>query len=105
MIETIREMANNELERANTKFNQFASPHEGYAVLLEEVEEVLEDINGIADSLEYLWQDIKCDASCKESIDQIEFSAEHAIEELVQVLAMCRKFIDGEAIWNQTLTH
>ena len=35
---------NRELERATSKFGSFASAHEGYAVLLEEVDELWDDV-------------------------------------------------------------
>lgn len=36
----VRRLVNKELEAANRKFRQFASPHEGYAVIVEELNEV-----------------------------------------------------------------
>ena len=36
----------NEYNRASLKFSQFRSPHEGYAILLEEVDELWDEIKG-----------------------------------------------------------
>ena len=43
------EALKNELEDATSKFGGFNSAHEGYAVLLEEVEELWEEIKGAQD--------------------------------------------------------
>ena len=54
-----------ELARARTKFDSFNSPHEGYAVIKEEVDE--------------MWDDIKANKD--------------ASEEAVQVAAMALRFL------------
>lgn len=60
-----------ELEKANANYPQFTSAHEAYAVLLEEVEEV--------------WEHVKKKPQ--------ERNMEELDGELVQVAAMCVKFI------------
>lgn len=68
-LETIQNILN-ELENANTQYGPFKSIHEAYAVILEELDEV--------------WDEIKHkQADC----DKIE-------AELLQVAAMCVKTID-----------
>jgi hypothetical protein len=57
----------NEVERASSKYPSFNSPHEGYAVLLEEVDE--------------LWDEVKAD-----NIDL-------ACAEAIQVAAMAIRFV------------
>jgi hypothetical protein len=42
-IEILQEVQN-ELDKATNKFGSFASAHEGYAVLLEEVDELWEEV-------------------------------------------------------------
>ena len=61
----------NEYRRAGETYDEFNSPHEGYAVLLEEVDE--------------LWDEIKNDRK--------PGSLERMREEAVQVGAMALKFI------------
>lgn len=68
-IATIIEAVQNELHDANNKFPAFNSPHEGYAVLKEEVDE--------------LWEEIK------------KNNLRNAEKEAVQVAAMAIKFIQS----------
>lgn len=53
--------------RASAKFGSFSSPHEGYAVILEELDEA--------------WDEIKANNTVR------------AVEEMVQVAAMAIRFI------------
>lgn len=57
-----------ELERASAEFGPFRSPHEGYAILKEEVDE--------------LWDDVKCSAP-----------TECMRAEAIQVAAMAVRFV------------
>ena len=66
-IERVLSRVHEELRRANEKFPDFKSPHEGYAILKEEVDE--------------LWDDIKA--------NRIEAS----FDEAVQVAAMAVKYL------------
>ena len=68
MISTVG-MILEELERANGMYKPFSSPHEGYAVLLEEMDE--------------LWDEIK-----KKQPDKTRM-----LEEAIQIGAMAIKFI------------
>ena len=61
------DMVRRELARAQTKFPPFKSPHEGYAVILEEVDE--------------LWDAVKCN------------NRSGARSEAVQVAAMALRFL------------
>ena len=56
-----------ELVKATKKFGHFSSPHEGYAILLEEVDE--------------LWTEVK------------QGTPQHMREEAIQVAAMAIRFI------------
>ena len=62
MIELKKEMetaAMAELNRANEKFPLFNGKHEGYAVILEEVEETEEELEKLKSSLVVLWDDVR----------------------------------------------
>lgn len=87
-----------ELESANEKFAQFSSIHEGYAVLLEEVEEARADMESIEVYLKTLWSAVKRDynKSCYKSAYDVKCAGVRAIHELIQVCAMCDKFCDME---------
>jgi archaellum component FlaC len=43
-LENVMEMIKNEFNFASSKFPPFNSPHEGYAILLEEVDEMWDEI-------------------------------------------------------------
>lgn len=53
-LDAIAREITDEAERAMTKFAMFNSPHEGYAVLLEELDEMWDDIkaNRVPESVE-----------------------------------------------------
>lgn len=66
-IDVALQMVKTELLRANRKFPPFTSPHEGYAVILEELDE--------------MWGDIKNNLTS------------HSVLESIQVAAMAVKYI------------
>ena len=73
------------------------SAHEGYAVLREEVDELLEETEKIKAMSEMLWRDVKFDSGGQfETARAIKNFAIHAAAEAVQVAAMAQKFIDSE---------
>ena len=57
--QAIEKLSSEELERANKKFKMFSSPHEGYAVLLEELEEVYEEVERAKMRLNVCWHHIR----------------------------------------------
>jgi hypothetical protein len=65
-----------EVERATSKFGPFNSPHEGYAVILEELDE--------------LWDEIKDSKSAGTS--------ERQMSEAIQVAAMAVRFLMDQRI-------
>lgn len=70
----------------------YASEHEGYAVLLEEVEEANSEMIFVKGILEKFWESIKCNKVNKELL---YFAKKHALslaEEAVQVCAVCERF-------------
>lgn len=94
--ELIRELgflANEELVYANLKFPLFSSNHEGYAVIKEEIEEAIEESNGVVDNLEVLWSVIRENGVGLESIGYIKDYAIKAAAEFIQVAAMCEKYL------------
>jgi len=85
-----------ELERANHLWPQFASTHEGWAVIKEEVEEALEDTHAMKHETAFLFEKIRehhaYDTFKENIVGDIRYRAVQAIKELVQVAAMCDKF-------------
>lgn len=88
----VLELVKMELTAANEKHPPFASQHEGYAVIKEEIEETEEALEKLNRCLEYAWEKIKKDFDAKEQIELCEGFAAWAACELIQVAAMCEKF-------------
>jgi len=84
-----------ELAAAMEEHPLFASAHEGYAVLLEEVEEAEKELREVQEHLDRLWKHVKCDneghmlhAAC-----YVYNSAINLAAEAVQVAAMAKKVL------------
>lgn len=91
----LEKLAEQELRQANSKFPQFHSLHEGYAVIKEEVEEAEEAIKDANFELTAIWGDIK--ANYHEhwgSIKALKGYALSAAAEAIQVAAMAQKMLD-----------
>lgn len=71
----------------------YASPHEGYAVLKEEVEEAEECIQLLNDKLAEIWKNIKLNWNDSAVVYQAQQSAVALAEEAVQCAAVCERFI------------
>lgn len=94
----VEELVVKELNSANEQFPLFASLHEGYAVMLEEFEEVEWELEQIRDTLYFIWQEIKVNNN--ENIpSKASRVKEYAIDlacEAIQVAAMAEKMIVSE---------
>lgn len=84
-----------ELEEANIKFPMFASLHEGYAILKEEIEEAAADLEVIQETLDGVWYRIKNNNEALFQIETIEKYAESLACEALQIAAMARKYRDS----------
>lgn len=90
----VEALVQKELEAANKKFPLFHSPHEGYAVLLEETEE----LDGYNAAIKYdmlcLWNAVKRNnaETALETVSRTYERAVNAAIEAIQVAAMCEKF-------------
>lgn len=96
----IRKIVYEEYERALKAYGQNHSQHEGYAVLLEEIEEAEDEIVQIRSLQEEIWSGVKDNSSCLcgRLATHIESGAINLACEAVQVAAMARKFraLEGE---------
>lgn len=93
----IEKLAEMEKQDANRKFPLFHSMHEGYAVLLEEVEEAREALTRTEISLSALWAHIR-DNNAGRAPEFAGRVREHALDlavEAVQAAAMAQKLIDS----------
>ena len=83
-----------ELRKANELNPPFHSMHEGYAVLLEEVEETEEALKSVKSYLEMIWHYIRWNKPevALQMTKELEARANHLAAEAIQVSAMTRKF-------------
>ncbi len=92
----IKALIEMELDDANKKFPHFASPHEGYAVIKEEVEEAEDASRNINTYLDILWSLVKSKDYAPNdylgAVDKIEDWAVEQAKEAIQVAAMAKKF-------------
>lgn len=95
----VERLVKKELKSANEKFGMFHSQHEGYAIILEEFEEVKDDLNALEMDLNYLWYCIKNDIVDEyfyENLKTIKTNAIALAVEAIQVAAMAQKFVDSK---------
>lgn len=87
----IHSLIEQELKEANEKFPQFASAHEAYAVVLEELQETKEELESCEGSLHFIWERVKRNYSTHNDYVIMENYAVQLIQEAIQLAAMCRK--------------
>ena len=88
----LNEVVDNEFLRASKDHGTtFASYHEGYAVLLEEYEEALEELDRLGRTFRHLWSAVKNDDMLTLYPYEVKRHAVLAAAELVQVAAMAEK--------------
>ena len=92
----VRQLVEVELAAANERFPQFHSTHEGYAVILEEMEETKDQLAASERFLSYAWDRVKNDTKAREQVDYVKLFAINAACEAIQVAAMCQKFLGME---------
>ena len=88
-----------EHDAAAEKYGPIASLHEGYAVLLEEVEETGEEISVMKLHLANLWAYVRHEEGRQFVKISASLLKEHAIEsacEAIQVAAVCQRILDRE---------
>ena len=90
----VRRLVNKELEAANRKFRQFASPHEGYAVIVEELNEVwTAEKNLRVEAGAHIWNLIKANRTVpRDDLRAVQKAAIDLAVEAIQVAAMAKKF-------------
>lgn len=90
----VEALVQKELDAANKKFPLFHSAHEGYAVLLEETEELDGDNASIKYDMLCLWNTVKSN-NTEAALKTVSHTYERAVNaaiEAIQVAAMCEKF-------------
>lgn len=82
-----------ELNTAIEKHYLFASPHEGYGVLKEEIEEAQEKVKLVIEAFDIAWKHIKKDKDAEGKMKLINKLAMEGACEMIQVAAMAQKYI------------
>lgn len=96
-LRTITKLIKEELNNANKKFPQFQSKHEAYAIMKEELEEVIEELNqlskGVLNDYWSLCRNSKQDNEVKttKTLAVLSLKCLNSIHELIQVGAMIEK--------------
>lgn len=96
LVGRIKALAALELRGANVLHSQFASAHEGYAVLMEEMEEATEALEELKAMQKILWRHIRGDNAmmAKSFAGRAREAAAELAAEAVQCAAMAQKLID-----------
>ena len=81
-----------ELNNANDQFPLFHSQHEGYAVIKEEIEEVMDGMNGLLEVFANAWAAIKKNEDATVQTKMVGTLAQQVAVEAIQVAAVCDKF-------------
>lgn len=94
----VNKLVDVELAAANQKFRPFASAHEGYAVVLEELDKVETEYDLLKVEIrQSMWGRVKNNHKIED--DDIWYALDHAKDlavEAIQVAAMLRKFHQGQ---------
>lgn len=94
--EDVFKMVDKELAAANKKFPLFSSPHEAFAVLLEEVEEAQEEATNLEILTNNYWIGVKENHGPEAMHEEITAAYNTAVNlaiEAIQAAAMARKAI------------
>jgi len=95
MKDGITKLIDAELEAADEQYSPlFNSPHEAYAVLLEEVEEAGVEFESIVEEIKDMWECIKSNNSSglRAGVVDLEDKSLLLAYEVIQVGAMVKKF-------------
>lgn len=84
-----------ELTRSYGQFPAFSSPHEGYSVIKEEVEEAGADFGQVCIAMAKLWEAVKKNEDAYFMADDIKINAYKLVYESIQVAAMAQKYIES----------
>lgn len=94
MDNKIAEIVNQEVIDSTKKYGEFNSSHEGYAVLLEEIEELSTEHSSMIYWKQRLWESIKANDGkhIEEAINNLKILSTKLLHEGVQAAAMVIKF-------------
>ncbi len=92
--DAVKVLIDSELTKASKKFGAFSSAHEGKAVIEEEIDEVIDEVNTLSTLYDAFWQAIKDnqDIMYNGYAKEMYKTAIKIIIETIQVGAMCQRF-------------
>lgn len=97
----IEKLIDAELAEANEKYPLFHSPHEAFAVLKEECDELADEMEWIKEKLGCIWTLVRQDRDISDEVFYLYNFAIAAVCEGIQVCAMARKALYGATHnWN-----
>ena len=85
-----------EIKRADALHPPIASAHEGWAVLLGEIQERDEEGESARSMHDLIFQDIRRDVPAGEGVECIYWAALRAAREAIQVAAVAARFLEME---------
>lgn len=94
----IEELVQQELEEANKLHPMFYTLKDAYGVIKEEFEETVEELDEVGQQLQYAWKDGCREDDAESFLDAVEyakFAAIRAVQESIQLAAMCQKALDS----------
>lgn len=100
ILEKMEDAAEAERNRIVQKKGFYHTPHEGYAVLLEEVEEAHEEMESLGADMKSFWRMIREDNDTEAAniADMMYQDAIRGAAELIQVAAVCKKFMESTEV-------
>lgn len=95
-IKVFTDQVQKELDDANRKFPAFSSNHEGYAVLLEEFQELISDIQNARYHFDHTWDFTKKGnhVEIQRELQKMRTFLRKSYKELVQTAAMVEKWLN-----------
>ena len=91
----IHNLIEEELAEANKIHPLFQSPHEAYAVMLEELEEVKEELYACDELLDATWGRVRSDFGVADLMQRLKGHAVFMVQEGIQLAAMAQKTLDS----------
>lgn len=96
LLKDVGILVDKELIEANkTNGQTFIDKHQGYAVILEEVQEAEEELERVKQKLKFVWGATRRNEYPKRAIEMLRYSAKLLACEAIQTAAMAQKFIDS----------
>lgn len=95
LLEPLAMLASEECKRAREEYGEkYSSPHEGFGILCEEVQEAEDEVKAVRRDLSYLLRAIRHGEPMDALISEVRMDALSGAAELLQVAAVCEKMME-----------